>query len=110
MNRLKILTYTLLAAILLGVIFGICALITRIRYNENGRILIDIVEQYRSMNGHLPYNMHDIEWVEDEGMGPFYERKNDSVFIIYYCLDFDEYYMYISTQQKWCYSYSIDEY
>ena len=71
------------------------------KYRKQGQVLIDRVESFRLQHGHLPVNdWPDLNW-EEMGVGPYYEKKTDSTYIVFFCTGFDDYYIYDSETKKW---------
>ena len=66
------------------------------QFQNTGEKLINEIECYQQAYGVLPEEMQVLEWGYDSGVGPFYEKKNDSTYTVYFCLGFDEYYIYDS--------------
>ena len=64
------------------------------QFQNTGEKLINEIECYQQAYGVLPEEMQVLEWGYDSGVGPFYEKKNDSTYTVYFCLGFDEYYIY----------------
>ena len=74
-----------------------------IRMKREGNILIQYVDTFKVKYNRLPDNF-ELEVFENEhGNGPFYER-NDTSYVVYYCLGFDNYYIYNYSTRKWNYS------
>lgn len=94
----------LAVCILIVVLLCTYQAIQKAQYQNKGQILIDTIEQYYISNSMLPQNMGEIGMADDEGMGPFYLRESDSTYVVYFCLGFDEYYIYESTTKQWRYS------
>ena len=48
------------------------------QFQNTGEKLINEIECYQQAYGVLPEEMQVLEWGYDSGVGPFYEKKNDS--------------------------------
>lgn len=100
MNMKKIL-------IILVVILAILAGIRYMQYRENiiyeneGQILIDKIERYRSIHKRLPNNMESLGEKETMSIGPYYEKVDNYTYKIYFCIGFDDYKVYNSKDNKW---------
>ena len=75
----------------------------RLDYEKQGQALISLIEQYYLSYGKWPQDVRDVNWEEEMGIGPFYRLENDSTYIVYFCLGFDEYYQYDSSLKSWSY-------
>lgn len=64
-------------------------------------VLIDLVEKYQVETGQLPNDWRDINFGDESGTGPFYEKTSDNTYRVYFCIGFDEYYIYLSRTKKW---------
>ena len=70
---------------------------------KDGYEIVQRVEIFFSIHNKTPEN-NDLTKFEDEhGIGPFYEKKSDSTYIVYFSLGFDDFYIYDSGNQEWNY-------
>lgn len=96
--------YLLALLLLVGFILSwymVVIIRTNMQFQNTGEKLINEIECYQHAYGVLPEEMQVLEWGYDSGVGPFYEKKNDSTYTVYFCLGFDEYYIYDSEQKEW---------
>ena len=65
-----------------------------LQMQQNAETMIRTIDSIKNETGFYPDNLIYLE--SDSGVGPFYEKKNDSTYTVYFCLGFDEYYIYDS--------------
>lgn len=70
-----------------------------LQMQQNAETMIRTIDSIKNETGFYPDNLTYLE--SDSGIGPFYEKKNDSTYIVFFCIGFDEYYMYNSAQKEW---------
>ena len=86
------------------ILSSLCGCTTENAYRkerEKGQVLIDLVEKYQVETGQLPNDWRDINFGDESGIGPFYEKTSDNTYRVYFCIGFDEYYIYQSRTKKW---------
>ena len=97
MNNKKYFNVVLLLIIGLFIITAIIWLKWRfdeLQMQQNAETMIRTIDSIKNETGFYPDNLIYLE--SDSGVGPFYEKKNDSTYTVYFCLGFDEYYIYDS--------------
>ena len=102
--KTKAFVYLLIPLLLVGLILSLYMVTitrTNMQFQNTGQKLIDKIEYYQQTYGVLPEEILVLEWAYGSGIGPFYEKKNDSTYTVYFCLGFDEYYIYNSAQKEW---------
>ena len=102
--KTKAFVYLLIPLLLVGLILSLYMVTitrTNMQLQNTGQKLIDKIEYYQQTYGVLPEEILVLEWGYGSGIGPFYEKKNDSTYTVYFCLGFDEYYIYNSAQKEW---------
>ncbi|RPD96681.1 hypothetical protein EGM88_09995 [Aureibaculum marinum] len=70
-------------------------------YKERGDIIVQKVKNYKFRNGNLPNSVIDINSDLEMGEGPYYEKLNDTVFIVYFNIGFDDMLLYNSSKNEW---------
>lgn len=68
---------------------------------NEGQIIIDLVEDYKANQGQLPESLGDIGYEENMGEGPYYEIMDSSECRVYFTIGFDELYQYRSGKNQW---------
>jgi hypothetical protein len=59
------------------------------------------VEEFKQSNGRLPVNLREMNLPEIESGPLYYEKENDSDYIIFYNTGFDETHTYYSNTKEW---------
>lgn len=77
------------------------------QYKEHGKVLIDKIEIYLLENKRLPNSITEIGFNENMEMGPYYCKIDCNEYSVYYCIGFDEYYVYNSLTKEWKYQTSV---
>ncbi len=77
------------------------------QYKEHGKVLIDKIEIYLLENKRLPNSITEIGFNENMEMGPYYYKIDCNEYSVYYCIGFDEYYVYNSLTKEWKYQTSV---
>jgi uncharacterized protein YxeA len=70
-------------------------------YINNGKELIEKVEEYKQKNGGLPETASDIGVIETMGEGPYYEKIDSLKYIVYFNIGFDDRKVYYSHLKEW---------
>ncbi len=65
--------------------------------------LIEKIEAYIYTNHKLPSDVYEIGEEEKMGIGPYYEKLNDSCYRIFFSIGFDDYFEYSSETKMWKY-------
>ena len=70
---------------------------------ENGNLVVEKIESYRKSNNRLPNSLSALGIVlSDEGSQPFYyERRDNSNYIVYFGTTLGESKIYFSDSKKW---------
>lgn len=74
-----------------------------IRMENEGRVLIQHIEDFYAEHKRLPENFEIIDYENEHCTGPFYEKIDSLTYSIYFCEGFDNYYMYDSKITAWYY-------
>ena len=83
----------------IGILLGLVACESE---NEKYALeLINKVEEFEKQNGRLPNNVTEMGLIELENSMAFYEKKNDSVYVIWFGLGLGESQTYNSKTRKW---------
>ena len=101
MLNIKNLHTTILISVAISLLYGCSADFAYREEREKGQVLIDLVEKYQVETGQLPNDWRDINFGDESGIGPFYEKTSDNTYRVYFCIGFDEYYIYQSRTKKW---------
>lgn len=86
---------------LLVIIYYVGVGIEESRYRKNASSLIEAIEQFRSAEGRLPDCVAEMGIEETDGWGPYYEKKDSCFYEVYYCIGFDDYYVFSSKDSLW---------
>lgn len=92
---------------IISLIVVVFILIFILRFNENrnyrlrGSELIEKVEKFKKINGILPSSIKEITNDKEMGEGPYYEKKSDSTYVVYFNIGFDDSLIYSSSNEKW---------
>lgn len=70
-------------------------------YRQKGENLIKIVESYKVENGKLPNTINDMEFNQEMGEGPYYEKIDINLYYIYFNIGFDNKYIYRPDVKLW---------
>ena len=70
-------------------------------YEDEGQVLIDKIEHYRSIHKRLPSNIESLGEKETMSNGPYYEQVDSNTYKVYFCMGFDAYKVYSSKDRKW---------
>lgn len=70
-------------------------------YENKSRVLIGKIELYRSIHKRLPDSIESLGEEETMSDGPFYVKVNNSEYMIYFGIGFDNYKVYHSKNQQW---------
>lgn len=70
---------------------------------DTGSKLIQKIELYCESYHKLPNSLSDINEIESMGIGPHYNKIDKNNFEVYFCLGFDEYFIYSSKSKEWHY-------
>jgi len=97
----KTLTYILIIIILISGVYFILIKIQIRGYKEKGNIMIEKIYNYKKQNGSLPNSYNDIELDLEMGEGPYYKKLNDTVFIVYFNIGFDDSIIFNSSKKEW---------
>ena len=73
-------------------------------YIKEGEVLIDMIETYKEQTGELPDSVCNLNVAETMQTGPYYLKLDNTNYQVYFCLGFDEYFVYDSKKRKWTYS------
>ena len=85
--------------LIIGILLGLVACESE---NEKYALeLINKVEEFEKQNGRLPNNVAEMGLIELENSMAFYEKKNDSVYVIWFGLGLGESQTYNSKTGKW---------
>lgn len=73
----------------------------KINYQKRGAFLIDKIETFRQTENRLPNSVEEIGLEEPMNSGPYYERKDNENYVIFYTIGFDESFIYYSDKKEW---------
>ena len=68
---------------------------------EYGEFLIKKVETFHKLHNRIPENVSEIGLLEEIDSPAFYQKENDSTYIIWYGLSVGESNVYNSSTKKW---------
>ncbi|HBK70122.1 MAG TPA: hypothetical protein DDZ39_00435 [Flavobacteriaceae bacterium] len=97
----KTLTYILIITILISGVYFVLIQLQLRGYKEKGNVLIEKVYNFNKENGSLPNSHDDLECDLEMGEGPYYKKLNDTVFIVYFNIGFDDSIIFNSREKKW---------
>jgi hypothetical protein len=66
-----------------------------------GNQIVSRVENFRKENGRLPDSRSEMSLPEEETIQPFYEKRGENDYVIYYNIGFDKIKAYYSDSKKW---------
>lgn len=102
-NTIRIIFLSVLFFLLVVSVYAIVSIRETTRMEMDGGLLIQDIEAFYVEYSRLPEESELIDSVSDYGIGPFYEKKSDLTYSIYFCLGFDNYYKYDSNKKEWYY-------
>ena len=70
-------------------------------YEDEGQVLIDKIERYRSIHKRLPSNIESLGEKGTMSNDPCYEQVDSNTYKVYFCMGFDAYKVYSSKDRKW---------
>lgn len=70
-------------------------------YKDRGNGLVEQVELFKKKNNRLPSSIADMGLEETMNDGPFYEKKSDTTYVVYFSVGFDDSFLYESTLKQW---------
>lgn len=70
-------------------------------YKEKGNELIREIYNFKKVNHRLPNSISDIKADTEMGEGPYYEKLNDTTFIVYFNIGFDDKITFNSNKNEW---------
>ncbi len=99
---MKIVKYVLTFVIIIFLSIQALKFRENFNYRSSGKLLIEKVEKFKKQEGRLPLSTFEID-KNDKGMGqgPYYEKKSDSSYIVYFNIGFDYSYIYSSVTKEW---------
>jgi len=101
-NNLKKYTIWALVGILAVVLFVFA--MTRwedYKLKKKGNEIVKTVEHFKAEHGRLPESLAEMGLVDDMVTQPFYTKRSDTTYDLYYGFGFDEGLMYSSDTKKW---------
>lgn len=92
-----------LGAILIAlyVIFMIMGHKERKEWRVKGQDMIEKVEAFKQANGKLPESIEEMGMEKATGIGPFYTKKDNEVYEVFFVISSDDIYIYSSDTKKW---------
>lgn len=72
-----------------------------IRYKNQGKQLIEQVENYYKKHSKLPTNIMELGLEPEMGEGPYYEKIDSIKYIIYFNIGFENTFTYYSDLKTW---------
>ena len=72
-------------------------------YKGKGDVMLEKISNYKKLNGELPNNSTDFFYSNEMGEGPYYEKINDSRFVVFFNIGFDNKLKFNSISEKWYY-------
>lgn len=97
----KIVIYTFIICFALFLLLVFLKKREKDNYIKKGDKIISMVLNHQKVYKELPNNLSDIFHSEEMGEGPYYEKLNDSTFIVYFNIGFDDKFTYNSKYNKW---------
>ena len=70
-------------------------------YKTVGNKIIEKVFLYKKINKELPNSISDFDSNKEMGEGPYYEKIDDTTFIVYFNIGFDDKIFYNSNDGEW---------
>jgi hypothetical protein len=70
-------------------------------YKEKGNKMVRQIYKFEKINHTLPNSISDFQVDTEMGEGPYYEKLNDSIFIVYYNIGFDDKITFTSNKKTW---------
>lgn len=72
-------------------------------YTKRGDELISKINKFEKIENQLPNATSDFKVDIEMGEGPYYEKLNDTTFIVYFNIGFDDKIIFNSNKKKWEY-------
>ena len=70
-------------------------------YRTQGEELITKIEGFLEKEGRLPDYINEIESNLQMSEGPYYDKKSDSTYVVYFNIGMDNSYVYSSLTDSW---------
>ena len=92
--------------LLLFFIVLIVTIILKTKWEENdyikkGEEVINKIEMYRIKTNMLPEDLNELNYIENMQEGPHYMKIDSANYQVYYCIGFDDYFVYDSKEKVW---------
>lgn len=97
----KILVYIVIIAVTIIGFFLLLKKQELYSYKERGNELIRKIHKFEKVNHKLPNSISDFEVDTEMGEGPYYEKLNDTIFIVYFNIGFDDKLIFDSNKNDW---------
>ncbi|SHG47270.1 hypothetical protein SAMN05444396_1196 [Flavobacterium segetis] len=70
-------------------------------YEEKGNKMVIQIYEFEKIHNKLPNSISDFKADTEMGEGPYYEKLNDSTFIVFFNIGFDDKIIFNSNNNKW---------
>lgn len=97
----KIYIYLMIICVVIFSIFFFLRHKEQNNYIKKGNIIVNKVYQYKKEFKKLPNTISELTNILEMGEGPYYEKLNDSTFIVFYNIGFDDKFIYNSNKKEW---------
>lgn len=97
----KTIIYILITIIIISSFFFILRNYHLYSYQQKGNELIKEIYEYKKDNHKLPNSISDFKFYTEMGEGPYYEKLNDTTFIVYFNIGFDDQIIFNSNIKGW---------
>jgi hypothetical protein len=73
----------------------------KLRYYKKAKNIIQKIDEFKKENNYLPTSYLQIDIKEPDGEGPYFESINDTTYMVYYNIGFDNHLIFYSDIRKW---------
>ena len=70
-------------------------------YKEKGSVVVEKIFNFKKLNSRLPNSISEFEINLEMGEGPYYEKLNDTTFIVFFNIGFDDKIIFNSNKKIW---------
>jgi len=70
-------------------------------YKEKGNKLVEMIYEFKKINFRLPNSVSEVKTDIEMGEGPYYEKINDTTFIVFFNIGFDDKIIFNSNSKRW---------
>ena len=97
----KIVVYSIIIAVIIASFFIFLRKQELYSYKERGNELIRQIHEFERVNHKLPNSISDFKVNTEMGEGPYYAKLNDTTFIVYFNIGFDDKIIFNSNKSEW---------